>query len=171
MNHPIKTKLTVQMRINSLSGSPSLGNTYLHLHIEICTVFHFALHANQSGPVHQFRQKYQMGFFLQIIYLNGFVLKLFILWVSFYTTRRFSIGRVPQNGDTWHELRSGGLSDVVACQARPDVVACHSAKRGHTCWSTRRDHTCWSTRYFLSRLPIKLLLLLLRSICTTKSLK
>ena len=112
-----------------------------------------------------------MGFFLQIIYLNGFVLKLFILWVSFYTTRRFSIGRVPQNGDTWHELRSGGLSDVVACQARPDVVACHSAKRGHTCWSTRRDHTCWSARYFLSRLPIKLLLLLLRSICTTKSLK
>ena len=37
-------------------------------------------------------------------------------------------------------------------------------------WPVRRDHTWWSARYFLSSFPIKLLLLL-RSICTTKSLK
>jgi len=54
-----------------------------------------------------------MGSLLQIIYLNGYVLKLFTLWVSFYTARHFSVGRVPRNGDTWHGLGSGGLSGAT----------------------------------------------------------
>jgi len=54
-----------------------------------------------------------MGFFLQIIYLNGSVLKLFTSWVSFYTIRRFSVERIFRNGDTWHGLGSDGLSGAT----------------------------------------------------------
>ena len=62
--------------------------------------------------------------FLQIIYLNGSVLKLFILWVCFFITKRLPEGRVPCEGDTrqdlGHALRTGvtgsaavGASDCV----------------------------------------------------------
>ena len=49
-----------------------------------------------------------MEFLLQIIYLDESLLKLFTLWISFYTTRRFSVGRIPRNG-----LGSGGLSGAT----------------------------------------------------------
>ena len=58
------------------------------------------------------------------------------------------------NSNTWH--------GVTRWQGRWDRI--------RKCWPARRDHTCWSTRHFLLRFPIKALLLL-RFICTTKSLK
>ena len=58
-----------------------------------------------------------MGFFLQIIYLNKFVLKLFIPWVCFFTTMRLLQGRVLRKDDTWHDLRHVLHTDAIGCAA------------------------------------------------------
>ena len=65
-----------------------------------------------------------MGFLLQIIYLNEYVLKLFTLWVYFFTTMRLPEGRVPRKGDTWQ------TKDAPSVQARRVALGTQSRPAG-----------------------------------------
>ena len=77
-----------------------------------------------------------MGFLLQIIYLNGSVLKLFTLWICFCTTKRLSERRVRHKGDTWQHLgralRTGATGNAAAAGASGRVGYPSATQLGRT---------------------------------------
>ncbi|KAL5148363.1 hypothetical protein HKD37_13G035411 [Glycine soja] len=68
------------------------------------------------------------------------------------------------------EMSAGRWDRVRKYWSAKRDQTCWPARRDQTCWSAKHDQLCWSARHFLPRFPIKLILLL-HSICTTKSLK
>ena len=77
-----------------------------------------------------------MGFLLQIIYLNGSILKLFTPWVCFCITKRLPEGRVHRKGDTWQHLgramRTGATGSAAAVGASGRVGDLGATQLGRT---------------------------------------
>ena len=94
-----------------------------------------------------------MGFLLQIIYLNGSVLKLFTLWVCFCTTKRLSERRVRRKGDTWQHLgralRTGATGSAAAAGASGRVGYPGATGRAGDPGATQLGRTLFNIFYIL----------------------
>ena len=79
----------------------------------------------------EYGQKYQLGSFLQIIYQNGYVLKIFTRWVYFLLQRTLPSGAfniITTRGMTWRDRKGGGtvtergvVASASGCGANADA--------------------------------------------------
>ena len=107
------------------------------VHVNVCV--HYSFMSSLIG------QKYQIKFFLQIFYQNGSALKLFILWVFFFTTTHLPEGCVPRKTDTWHGGTGSQNGANRDWRRRRWGATCHVGPAGVTP-QVRRHVSCWACR-------------------------